>query len=361
MPAPNSLPPKIPFPAVEALPDPALVAPRSSVFAMRLASEPTVVQTTVAPRARMISKLVAVFGRAALDFALTATIVFLLVRAVPGDLASVVLGEQADPAARAALNHRLGLDRSFAVQYAQFWGRIVQLDWGASLGRPGVMVSHRLYHALAPTVRLALLAVGIAAAWGVCAGLYAARYEGRMRNRVLRALIASAASLPLLATAPALLYLLCVRLQWLPLPGDSNARFAGLLFASALLALPLGAHVARAVHANLLELRRGACLRVARAKGASSARTWFVHALPQTAGVVLTLVGAQLGAVLGGAMVIERLFERRGLGTLILESYRSRDLVMLEASVLVSALFFVSTQALFHAVFLWIDPRARNA
>ncbi len=298
-------------------------------------------------------------GRSALDAAVTCTAVFLLVHAVPGDMAALVLGEQADPAARAALNARLGSDQPWLVQYARFWQRLMTLDWGTSLAKPSVLVQTRLVAALGPTTRLALCAVGMAAAWGVPVGLLSARYEGRWRSRVLRGVVASVASVPLLATAPVLLYLLCVKWQLVPLPGDSEARVAGLLFASLLLALPLGAHVARAVHATLLELRRGPCLRVARAKGASRARTWLVHALPLTAGVVLTLIGAQLGAVLGGAMVIERLFERRGLGTLILESYRGRDIVVLEAAVVTSALFFVGTQALFHALFLWLDPRAR--
>lgn len=351
--------PKLAFPAVErGEGSRAPKAARSSVFALALARDAQAVGTPSAGAGARFLPFARVLGRGVLDLGLIFTIVFLLVHAVPGDLAAMVLGEQADASARAALRHRLGLDDSILVQYASFWKRVLWLDWGASLSKPSMLVRTRLWAALGPTTRLALSSVALAAAWGIPVGLYAARHEGQARGRIARATMAALASVPLLATAPVLLYLLCVQWQLVPLPGDSDSRVVGLLFAASLLALPLGAHVARAVHGNLVELRRGPCLRVARAKGASAARTWFVHALPLTAGVVLTLVGAQLGAVLGGAMVIERLFERRGLGTLILESYRARDMVMLEASVLASAVFFVFTQTLFHSLFLWVDPRA---
>ncbi len=320
--------------------------------------EPPFVAARFGDNGRTERRVLSAVGRSSLDAAIACTAVFLLVRAVPGDLAAMVLGEQADAAARAALQHRLGLDTNLFVQYAHFWKRLLSLDWGTSLAKPSVPVQSRLVAALGPTMRLALCAVAMAAAWGVPLGMYGARHQGRARSTFARAIAACLASVPLLATAPVLLYLFCVKWQWVPLPGDSDSRLQGLLFASGLLALPLGAHVARAVYSNLLELRRGPCLRVARAKGASLRRMWLVHALPLTAGVVLTLIGAQLGAILGGAMVVERLFERRGLGTLILESYRARDVVVLEAAVVTSSLFFVGTQTLFHVLFLWIDPRA---
>jgi len=101
-------------------------------------------------------------------------------------------------------------------------------------------------------------------------------------------------------------------------------------------------------------------LTVARAKGATAARTWIVHALPASAGPIVTVVASQLGALLGGAVVLERLFERPGLGSLILESYSTRDLPVLEAAIVAAGAFFVVAQiaaALAHAA---IDPRVRR-
>src|SRR5262249_27521748 len=153
------------------------------------------------------------------------------------------------------------------------------------------------------------------------------------------------AATPLLAFAPVLTYAFAARLRVVPLPGDPEAAFGGLLFASALLGLPLGANVARVSRAALDDVARGQFFGVGRAKGASFARVVFLHALPAAVGPIVTVIGTQLGALLGGAVVLERLFERRGLGTLILEAYASRDLPVLEAAVILSgALFVVASQ-----------------
>jgi peptide/nickel transport system permease protein len=111
--------------------------------------------------------------------------------------------------------------------------------------------------------------------------------------------------------------------------------------------------------AALDEVARAQFLSVARAKGGSFARVYWVHALPAAVGPIVTVVGTQLGALLGGAVVLERLFERRGLGTLVLEAYASRDLPVLEASVVFSGALFVLAQQLASAVHAAVDPRVR--
>jgi peptide/nickel transport system permease protein len=151
------------------------------------------------------------------------------------------------------------------------------------------------------------------------------------------------------------------RARLCPLPGDPDAGFAGLLFAAALLALPLSAHVGRVARAALCDVAKAQFLRVASAKGAPPLRVWVVHALPVAAGPIATVVAAQLGALLGGAVVLERLFERWGLGTVILDAYARRDLPVLEGAVAVSGLLFVAVQALGAAVHAAVDPRVRGA
>jgi peptide/nickel transport system permease protein len=156
-----------------------------------------------------------------------------------------------------------------------------------------------------------------------------------------------------------LTFALAARLRVVPLPGDPDAGFAGLLFASGLLSLPLAAHVARVSRAALDDVSRAQFLSVARAKGGSHARMLWLHALPASVGPIVTVIGTQLGALLGGAVVLERLFERRGLGTLILEAYASRDLPVLEAAVVFSGALFVGAQQLATAAHAAVDPRAR--
>jgi peptide/nickel transport system permease protein len=305
----------------------------------------------------------ALVGRAleaALVLVVLASLVFFAMRLLPGDPAALVLGDTSGEAERAVLRARLGLDQPLWLQYAHFLRGLFTLDLGESLRRPGVGAMARVAAALGPTGELAGLAVLLGALGGLGAALLAAGpWLGTRRRWVERALVGVAAT-PLLAFAPVVTYALAARARVVPLPGDPEAGFAGLAFASALLALPLAAQVGRIGRAALAEVERAPFLSVARAKGASSARVWLLHALPPSAGPIVTVIATQLGALLGGAVVLERLFERAGLGTLILEAYASRDLPVLEGAVVAAGALFVAAQSLAAAAHAAIDPRVRG-
>lgn len=289
-----------------------------------------------------------------------ATAVFLSLRLLPGDPAALVLGDQSSELERMHLRDKLHLNEPLGVQYGRFVVGLVTLNLGDSIRRPGVSALSRVVESLPPTASLASLAVLLGATMGVSAAILGAGPWLGERRRWVDRVATGLAATPLLAFAPVLTFALAVRLRVVPLPGDPDAGWAGLLFASGLLSLPLAAHVARVSRASLDEVARSQFLAVARAKGGSFARVLWLHALPASLGPIVTVIGTQLGALLGGAVVLERLFERRGLGTLILESYASRDLPVLEAAVVVSGALFVGAQqaaAAFHAV---IDPRVRR-
>ena len=310
---------------------------------------------------RRVSSIV--FGRAAEAAAVVlalATLVFLALRLLPGDPAALVLGDQASEHDRAALRSRLHLDEPLLVQYARFVGGLATLDLGDSIRRPGVSAASRVLDAVGPTAELAASAVLLGAAFGIGAAvLGAGPWLGVRRTWIDRVATAVAAT-PLLAFAPVLTFALAARLRVVPLPGDPDAGILGLLFASGLLAVPLAAHVARVSRAALDDVARAQFLGVARAKGGSFARVYWVHALPAAIGPIITTVGTQLGALLGGAVVLERLFERRGLGTLILEAYGARDLPVLEGAVVLSGALFVAAQQAAAVVHGFVDPRARG-
>jgi len=289
-----------------------------------------------------------------------ASAVFFSLRLLPGDPAALVLGELAGEDERAALRARLFLDRPLYVQYALFLKRLVTLDLGDSLRRPGTTVLSRLAGALGPTAELAVLAVALGALYGTGLAVLAAGPWLGKRRVVVERLLDVVAATPLLAFAPLATFVLAARLRVLPLPGDPDAGLAGLVFASALLALPLGAHVGRITRAALRDHERAQFLTVARAKGASFLRVWVLHALPASVGPLATVIGTQLGALLGGAVVLERLFERPGLGSLILESYAARDLPVLEASIVLTGALFVLAQSLAQGVHGAVDPRVRR-
>jgi len=286
-----------------------------------------------------------------------ATAVFALLRVVPGDPTLVILGDQASGEERHALRAMLHLDESIQMQYAIFLRGLVTFDFGHSLRRPGVSAAARVMQALGPTCELALAAVFIGACWGIGAAvLGAGPWLGRRRVWIARISLA-VASTPLISFAPVVTYLLAARWRALPLPGDADAHVAGVAFASVILALPLGAHVARVTTAALTDLQHAHFLAVARAKGASHARTLWVHAVAAVTGPIVMVVATQLGALFGGAVVLERLFEREGLGTLLVEAYASRDLPVLEAAVIAAGALFVAVQQLAAGANALFDPR----
>ena len=289
-----------------------------------------------------------------------ASTVFFALRWLPGDPARLVLGDEASPADLAKVRATLHLDEPIALQYVRFLRGLATLDLGDSLRRPGTRAMARVAGAVGPTAELALVAVAMGAVLGVAAALLATGpwLSPRGRAWIERGLVLVAAT-PLVAFAPLATWLLAVRLRAVPLPGDPDAGATGLLFACSLLALPLAAHVGRIGSASLADVARQPFLAVARAKGGGSLRVWVVHALPVAMGPIVAVVATQLGALLGGAVVLERMFERWGLGTLLLEAYASRDLPVLEGAVVAAGAVFVAAQAVGAAVHTAIDPRVR--
>jgi ABC-type dipeptide/oligopeptide/nickel transport system permease component len=290
-----------------------------------------------------------------------ASLVFLSLRVLPGDPAALVLGDEAPEAARSLLRARLGLDRPLIVQYAHFvWG-LATADLGDSLSRPGIPAFSEVERALAPTAALAATSVALGTIVGIALSVAAVGPWLGSRREWAHRLVLLLAATPLVAFAPAATFVLAVRLRLVPLPGDPESGVAGLLFASGLLAAPLAAQVARIGRAALLDQARAKYLDVALAKGASATRVWLVHALPVASAPIAVVVATQLGALLGGAVVLERLFERPGLGTLMLNAYAARDIPVLEASVVAAGFCFVVAQGAAAAIASAIDPRGQTA
>jgi peptide/nickel transport system permease protein len=313
-------------------------------------------------QARAVRLLAARVVESALVVVGLASLVFFALRILPGDPARLVLGDEASEADLARVRARLHLDEPLLTQYVRFLGGLARLDLGDSLRRPGTRAMAQVGEALWPTAQLACVAVAIGATAGVAAAIVASGpwLPPRARAWVERGLVGLAAA-PLVAFAPVVTWVLAARARLVPLPGDPDAGAAGLVFASALLAVPLAAHVGRIARASLAHVARAPFLAVASAKGATPLRVWVVHALPAVVGPTVTVIATQLGALLGGAVVLERMFERWGLGTLILEAYASRDLPVLEGAVAAAGLLFVVAQALGAAAYAAIDPRARSA
>lgn len=317
------------------------------------------------PRGRNWAKPLGDVGGVALSaiavLVVFATLVFLALRLLPGDPTELILGDQATAAERAQMAEKLGFNASLPVQYLRYLAALLRLDLGASLSHPERSAFACVASALKSTSTLATISVGFGAVGGVLAALLSVGpWLGKYRRRMHSAILVVAAT-PLLAFAPLATWIFAVRLAWTPLPGDPENGVWGLLFAAALLSLPLGAQVARIGRASLIEQIGAQFLDVARAKGASPVRVWCIHALPVAAAPILVVLATQLGALLGGAVVLERFFERPGLGTLMLEAYAARDFPVLEASIVAAGLLFVIVQVLAAGCIGFLDPRGNRA
>ncbi|APR99574.1 ABC transporter permease [Pajaroellobacter abortibovis] len=298
-------------------------------------------------------------GEVFLVIFLLASFVFLAVRLLPGDPAILILGEQASPIALHKLRQQLYLDEPLWLQYIHFFKRFLTLQLGESIRHPGLSTHTRIFAALGPTAALAGLAVLWSTWMGILLSFLSASHWLKGKASWLRTGIVLISSTPLLSFAPLFTYLLTARFRLFPLPGDPEAGGWGLCMAAGFLAVPLAAHLARVGGAVLQQIAKQPFLVVARAKGCSWPRVWLVHALPVALGPFLIVIASQLGALLGGTLVLERLFERPGLGTLILESCIARDLPVLETGVIVAGILFIGVQGIAMALHRMLDPRVR--
>lgn len=292
--------------------------------------------------------------------AVFASLVFLALRLLPGDPTAMILGDESTLAERAELAARLGFDKPLSLQYARFISGLLRLDLGYSLSHPDSTAFSCVMTGLRSTAILAFVAVALGACGGVGAALLSVGPWLGRRAALVHGGILAVAAVPMLALAPFATFLFAVRFSVTPLPGDPDHPIAGLLFAASLLGLPLGAQVARIGRVALLEQRSAWFLHTARAKGAGAWRVWCVHALPVAAAPILVVLGSQLGALLGGAVVLERFFEQPGLGTLMLEAYVARDIPVLEAAIIAAGLLFVLVQVTTTGMTAIIDPRGQR-
>jgi peptide/nickel transport system permease protein len=200
-----------------------------------------------------------------------ASLVFFAMRILPGDPAQLVLGDEASDAQLARVREALHLDAPIGTQYVRFLRGLCVLDLGDSFRRPGTSAMGRVLDALGPTSELAAVAVAIGSLGGIGVAVLASGPWLVPRARAwLRSSLVVVAAAPLVAFAPVVTWALAARVHLVPLPGDPDSGVSGLLYASTLLALPLGAHVGRVARASLADVERAPFLAVAMAKGAAN-------------------------------------------------------------------------------------------
>lgn len=288
---------------------------------------------------------------------LTSGIVFLMLFLIPGDPASIYIGEQtATPERLAEIRHVMGLDRPLYVQYADFAWKALHGDLSRSL-QTNRAVTAEIATRFPNTIELALAAMLLAALLGFGLGLLSALRRNSLLDTLSMVVALVGVSVPVFWLALLLIMLFAVRLEWLPATSQSGLR--DLVLPSVSLALLSAATVARLVRSSVLEVLRLDYLTTARAKGLRGSAVVFRHALPNAVIPVITAMGLQFGSLLSGAVITETVFARPGLGKLVVDSIQSKDLPTVQGVVLVLALIYIGMNLLVDVSYAFIDPRIR--
>ena len=302
--------------------------------------------------------------QSAVTLALASIVVFVGVRALPGDPALTMAGEQADQNTVDAVRAQLGLDQSIPVQYFRFISRAVTGDFGKSI-RTGMPVSEMLGTTLPVTVQLAVYAMVFAVLIGMGFGVAAAVFRGRWPEWAANGFSLVALSVPNFWFGILAVLYLSIQFGWFPASGYVSP-FANPLRGLYYLTLPaliLGLHhaavIQRQTRASMVGTLTADFVRTARAKGLGRGAVIFRIGLRNSLIVVTTIVGLQLGGLIAGAVVTERIFSLPGVGKLTLDSVFTRDYPVIQAVVLVITASYIVINLLVDALYTVVDPRMR--
>ncbi len=284
------------------------------------------------------------------------TIVFLFLHLIPGDPVEVMLGESAQPADRDALRVALGLDQSLWHQYAHYLYGLLQLDMGDSLYSRRA-VTELIAQRLPATAWLALSALAVALVLAIPLGLLAASRKDSLWDYGAMSFSMIGVSMPNFWFGPMLILVFSLWLGWFPVSGMQG--MSSVVLPAVTLGTALAAILSRMLRSTLLEVLGEDFIRTARAKGLSGRVVLIHHAMRNAALPLLTVLGLQLGALLGGAVITEAVFAWPGVGSLIIDSIQRRDYPVVQGCVVLLSLSYVLINMLTDLAYGWLDPRVR--
>ena len=297
-----------------------------------------------------------------------ATLIFLVLRMIPGDPAELLLssgGVAPDPAQVLELRERLGLEAPILQQYASFIGQLLQLDLGTSL-TDDYPVMDEIAKRLPRTIELILAATILAVAIGMPLGVVAALRRGSGMDRTLSAVASFNQSLPVFVTGTLLILVFAQQLRWVPAGGyvafaqDPARHLTNLLMPAVTIAIGLSTVVFRMTRASVLETLDRDWVRTARAKGLASGHVVRRHVLRNSLGPVVTVIGLQMGTLLGGTVLVEYVFNWPGLSGYLVRAVEQRNYPEVQGIVLVICALFVFLNLVVDLLYAVLDPRVRH-
>lgn len=293
---------------------------------------------------------------------IVAFIVFGLLHLAPGDPAAALAGDNAPPEAIEKLRSAMGLDRAFLVQFFDWLGAVAQGDLGHSLfdARP---VAQLIADRAAPTLSLMLITIVLSVAVAIPLGCEAAWRMGSALDMALNALSTITFSVPVYVVGYVLILFFSLNLGWTPVQGYVDFAKSPLAWGQSLIlpALALGssyiALIALIVRTTVSEALGQDYIRAARAKGLSSWRLLYIHALKNAAIPVATVIGSGIAMLIGGAVVTESVFGIPGIGRLTIDAIAKRDIPVIQGIVLVSGLSYILINVCLDILYRLLDPR----
>lgn len=283
-----------------------------------------------------------------------ATVVFVMARLLPGDPARVIAGLLASPEDVERIRHQMGLDQPLGVQYLDFLGSLLHLNLGIS-AHTNAPVIEEIGSRLPYTIELAVIALAIAVTAGVLAGVVAAIRRNTLLDLLISGLSVFGVSMPVYWLGLMMIILFAIELHIFPAAGADEPT--SIVMPALTLALFSVGLIARMTRSSMLEVLGQDYVRTARAKGAPFRSVVFRHALRNALLPIMTVIGLQLGALLGGAVVTETVFAWPGVGRLLVDSIFFRDYPVVQGLVLMFGTTFVVINLLVDLLYAYVDPR----
>jgi peptide/nickel transport system permease protein len=282
------------------------------------------------------------------------TVVFLLIRVVPGDPVEAMLGETASSIDKASLRRELGLDQPLWNQYLRFLAGLSVGDLGRSLYEQAT-VAELILKRLPATLELTLAAMAVAFLLAFPLGIAAAAKRDTWIDRLALLFSLFGLAMPNFWLGPLLMIFFSIELGWLPVSGRGGIDH--LILPSLTLGMAMAAILTRMVRSGLLQTIHEDYIRTARAKGLSERRVWLKHALRNSLISVITIVGLQFGALLAGSIITESIFSWPGVGRLTLQAIQTRDYPLVQGCVLTIAVSYLAVNLLTDICYRWADPK----
>ena len=290
--------------------------------------------------------------------------VFALIHLTPGDPIDVMMAESVDATVKANLRRELGLDQPIFVQYGAWMWRLLHGDLGRSI-RNGEPVIENVSRRIRPSLQLAALAMAISLVLATPLGILSAARRNTSVDRFGTTFALFGICMPNFLLALLLIFFFGVKLRWLPISGytdpleDTLHGLRSLVLPALTLGLALAAVVTRTLRSSMLDALSEDYVRTARAKGLSEWSVIRGHVLKNALIPVVTVLGLQLGTLIGGAVITEYVFALPGVGRLVVDAVFARDYPLVQGVVLLIAVGFIVSNLAVDLLYGWIDPRIR--